>query len=220
MGSFGLFKPDAIAGAKLPISVLQNVYIPGWVLGDSTIGISPDYSGENSFAMLEEWTRLSSNASTAGRIIDLMWTDMMANAIVGTKSTLPNANAESVLRSAVQYRPTVAYDWRYAMLAICFAALYLVILLASVALYLLKRANISGLRFMLNQTAAGRSMTTERFQGKDAIDFARNKDWAGVRGDEMLIVSKEDATGEASDNLEQVNVQPKRDDDCMIPASS
>lgn len=205
-----LFTKDAIAAAKLPLGALYSVYSPTWTIDAYDFASVPDYSGNTNWVMLQEWARLSQNASTAGRIIDLTWTDIMANAVVGSKSNLPNAEATSVTVPVAQYLPVVAYDWRYAALALCFAALYLCMLVASIFFYVAKRSNIGNLRFYLNQTAAGRSAITERYEATEEIDFARNKEWAGVRGDELILANRHDASGLKSDSEARKSLHPAR----------
>lgn len=89
----------------------------------------------------------------------------------------------------------VVYDWRYAALIFCFAAIYLGLFLWSVLLLALKKCSLATLHFMLDQTAAGRSITTERFNGDPAKDYAKTKQWAQQRGHELVYVSKPDILG-------------------------
>lgn len=182
---------DATAGISAPLAALANVYtlssLEGFVSG---VGSGPLYRGNYNWPLLLEWSRLSQNASTAGRIIDLIWTDLMANLVVGTKGPLyPNG----ALRPAAQHIAIVAYDWRYAALSLLFAGLYLAMLIATLLCYLFKQCTLENLRFMLNQTAAGRSVTTERYQAKSGVDLGKNAEWAPVRGDEPVLIAKQDA---------------------------
>ena len=45
---------------------------------------------------------------------------------------------------------------------------------------------------MLDQTAAGRAMTTERFKVSDKADLASTKEWVKSRGDEVVLAGKAD----------------------------
>lgn len=200
----GLYENDAVAGISGPLDALVSIYG-----GDTTsyssvlvggFASTPDYSGQYSWPLLLEWSRLVRNASSAGRVIDLMWTDLMANMLVGAKSNLPSSDASTAYRPASQYVSVVGYDWKYAALAFIFAALYLVMLIVTLLLWIFKRCNINALRFYLNQTAAGRSVTTERYQAKSGADTGKNEDWAYLRGDEMILVGREDV-GESKAHL-------------------
>ena len=188
---------DAVAGITGPIAALNAIY-SGTLIdnGDALAGhplARPDYSGTMSWSLLLEWSRLGRNASTAGRVIDLIWTDLMANLLVGTRSLESTTQTASVTRSVSEYQSVVAYNWNYAIMALLFASLYLLLLVASVLSYVFGRCNISMLRFFLNQTAAGRSVTTERFQAKCPADTGTNKEWSSARGDELVLVGKDDA---------------------------
>ena len=44
-----------------------------------------DYSGQTSMALFAKWQRLSENAKNAANILKLVWTDVAANSVVGTK---------------------------------------------------------------------------------------------------------------------------------------
>ena len=51
-----------------------------------------DYSGSTSFAMFAKWQILTlAQADGVARVIDLIFTDVAANGLVGTKSWLPDS---------------------------------------------------------------------------------------------------------------------------------
>lgn len=96
----------------------------------------------------------------------------------------------------MQVREVVAYDWKYASLLLCFTGVYLALILLSLLLFLAKKCSLPTLHFMLDQTAAGRSITTERYGGKLDIDFARSKQWAKERGAKLVYVNKPEIPGQ------------------------
>ena len=182
---------DAVAGASGPGRVFMNIY--------DALGMyplfkedQPDYTGQSSWPMYSKWYELCQDASTVSQIPNLIWTDLMANYVVGTKNILSQTGKDSAEYPAQRRIEINTYQWRYASAAIFFAAIYLVLILAVVILYTTGRCNLAMLRFMLDQSAAGRSMTTERFEGSSEADFARNKQWALDRGDEILLLGKLD----------------------------
>lgn len=186
---------DAVAGITAPGAGLDSIYF-GQMNGDSmTAGAgwnAPDYSGSTSWPLLLKWSELLQDSSTAGKIIDLMWTDLMANTLVGTKSALPQSTTRSIGRSAAQYAPTVAYDWRYPAITLIFAVLYIVLLVWSLVSYAAKSCDVSMLRCFPKQSSAGRSVTVERYRGEEKADILKTKAWARVRGNEIVFVSKDD----------------------------
>lgn len=137
------------------------------------------------------------HANSTGQIINLLWVDLLANALVSTKSPLSRSGGEaplqSVSRPAQRYVNRLRYDWRYAAAALAFALLYLVMFLWSAALLLTRSLTLNKLRSLLNQSAAGRAMTTERYQAESEVDFASTKQWVKTRGGEPLRVTSKDS---------------------------
>lgn len=193
---------DAVAGAKVPLGAFGSIFTT------SSLSDSQDYSGATNWLLYRKWQRLASRIETTGKIVDLIWTDLMANAIVSSKSVLSgrpatSSSAPAVQRRdvseeyasmpAVQYTTGIAYDWKYAIPALVFVALYLALLFLSGVMFCTTGLSFNSLRFVLNQTAAGRAMTTERYQASADVDVARTSVWARVRGDEVVRVGKHDA---------------------------
>ncbi|KAK4501896.1 hypothetical protein PRZ48_007705 [Zasmidium cellare] len=192
---------DAVAGAKAPLGAFGSIYTT------SALSSSPDYSGSTNWLLYMKWQQLTRQIETTGKIVDLIWTDLMANALVSSKSVLSgrpstNSSAPALQRRdspeqsanipAVQYSAGIAYDWKYAIPALVFLTLYLALLVLSALMFCTKGLSFRSLRFVLNQTAAGRAITTERYQASTDVDLAKTSVWARVRGDEVVRVSKHD----------------------------
>lgn len=158
---------DSMAGSSFPLALLGKLYeLDSW-------DKFPDYTGANSWSMYTKWADLSSNESTASQIVNLIWTDLMANAVMGRSTMLQRHSGGTVEMPASKYLQTVTYDWRYASMALVFAGVYFILLLLSMFLYAIRACNFQNLRFFLNQTAAGRSMTTERFEASSEVDLGK-----------------------------------------------
>lgn len=81
--------PDSVAATFLPSGALNWIY-------NYNAGLDtgyPDYTGKISRAMLTRWSKLTAEASSAGKVYDLMWTDMMANFVVGTKGVMASSSS-------------------------------------------------------------------------------------------------------------------------------
>jgi len=157
------------------------------------------YTGDHSLSLYQKWQNLSATALTAAKIPNLIWTDIMANAIIGTRSrisddSLPNniqprlhaRNDEPEHKVAKRdvlpistgsfpvhlYRSQVTYRWVYAIPAILSLALVASILLIIVYLTVVgKIASPRMLRFYLHWTSAGRLLAVTRdLQAVAAID--------------------------------------------------
>ncbi|USW57257.1 hypothetical protein Slin15195_G105760 [Septoria linicola] len=191
---------DAVAGAKASLAAIQDIY----TAGDSNKFIpgSQDYTGGNNYLLYRQWQKLLGDPTTAGRVIDLIWTDLMANYLVSARSTLSTTQDDlatrrdesSILyanRPASQFSIGISYDWRHAIPALLFVCVYVGLLAWGLIMFMTRGLSITILRFMLNQTAAGRSITTERYHATSDLDVTRTAVWARIRGDEMVRVGKD-----------------------------
>lgn len=193
---------DAVAGATAPLGSFGSIYTA------SSTSDSQDFSGATNWLLYMKWQELASRIETTGKVVDLIWTDLMANALVSSKSLLSgrpatssstpslqrrDVSAKEANMPAVQYSAGIAYDWKYAIPALFFLALYLALLFLSTVMFCTRGLSFRGLRFVLNQTAAGRAITTERYQASSEVDLALTPVWARVRGDEIVRVGKHDA---------------------------
>ncbi len=126
-----------------------------------------DYSGQTSLALFAKWQGLSKTAADASQIINLIWTDVAANSVVGTKGWGLRAVTEGLSQQAVSnqasvpvtaYRKLVRYHVPYAVPAFVVLGVALAILVAFVALMAMKRTGFAKLRILLDSTSAGRLM--------------------------------------------------------------
>jgi hypothetical protein len=75
-----------IGSRNLPVAdfasaALNMVY----TMSDSLSASPMDYSGKVNLAMFRKWQELSRSAATSSKILNLIWTDIAANMVVGTK---------------------------------------------------------------------------------------------------------------------------------------
>lgn len=194
---WGIFPIDSSAGADAPGGALSAVYSPGGT------GM-PDYSGQANWALFLKWQSLSRSASTAGSIINLMWTDLMANAVVGAKGLFSDTNATtqeketgSTTAMATPLKEAIHYDFVYAIPAFVYLALYGATLFLATLLFVLGRARIGTLRALLNHTSAGRAAIMERHPKEDKM-LAKTSEWTRAFGHENVRFRKSQARHKAS----------------------
>ncbi|KAJ0425626.1 hypothetical protein BJY00DRAFT_184496 [Aspergillus carlsbadensis] len=153
-----------------------------------------DYSGKDDFGLYPLWRDLSRNSKTAGRMINLIWTDAMANLVLGTK---PGPfSSEPVLGSSASYdrvvqavERRVVYDIRYATPAFLMLVLWMTSLIAALILFLLSRVSIPALAQLTNQLASGRMAT--QFYHTDQCRFdAPTDEWAAKAGALLFIFQR------------------------------
>jgi hypothetical protein len=193
----GMFPIDSSAGADAPGGVLGAVY------SSSSVSM-PDYSGTTNWALFLKWQSLSRNASTAGSIINLMWTDLMANAVVGAKGLFSDTNAtaqeketSSTTAVATPLKDAIYYNFVYAIPAFVYLALYGTMLFFAFLLLVLGRVRIGMLRAFLNHTSAGRAAIMERYPREDRV-LAKTREWTRAFGQENVLFKKSQARHEAS----------------------
>jgi len=158
---------DAIAGKSIFGAALNSVY--GTLSSSTSI---PDYSGQQDFAMFTAWQRLTRAPTTAKLMVNLIITDLLAAATVGTKSALgTQSQLDSLAVEAVTtgtpatimvttYRKMIQYDARYAIPAFLVLALWLTIIAAAMVMWVFSRFSLGTMRQLLNQTSTGRVATT------------------------------------------------------------
>ena len=187
---------DSSAGANAPGGVLEAVYSP------LLIGM-PDYSGQSNWALFLKWQSLSRSASTAGSIINLMWTDLMANTVVGAKGLFSDTNATvqeketgSTTAVVTPIEDAIHYDFVYAIPAFVYLALYGAAFFFAILLFILGRVRIGTLRALLNYTSAGRAAIMERHPDEDGV-LARTSEWTRSFGQKNVLFKKSQARHEA-----------------------
>lgn len=150
-----------------------------------------DYSGGNDFGLYVRWRDLSRSSETAGKIINLIWTDIMANLVVGTKPG-PFSSEEtlgsSYDRVVRPWKRRVVYDLRYAIPAFVMFALWLGVLLGSLLFVIRSRVSLSTLTHLANQLAPGR-MAVNFLKSDACRSDAPTKEWATKAG--SLIIGFE-----------------------------
>lgn len=177
---------DGAAGAKAPNEAFNDIY------GSLTGGGYPDLSGTANWPLSERWAMLGANDDTVKDIPNYLWVDLMANSVVGSKSVLSQPDGSPdvgiAIKSASYYHRSVGYDWKYAIPVLFFTVIYMICLVFSVAIVAIRRIGFGTIAMMLNQSAAGRAFTNERFQASTEADRGNNKEWAELRGDERPLL--------------------------------
>lgn len=148
--------------------------------------------------MYRRWQELSRTAETTAKILNLIWTDLSSNAVVGTRglhgagtqssSSLEKRNdaisqPESNTPGVKYMQRRVRYRLTYAVPAFVVLFLTAVIAFISLVLTLMGRAGASQMRRYLNKTSQGRILTTYLYSPKGEIAAqARPAPHLGPRG--------------------------------------
>jgi hypothetical protein len=187
---------QSLAGVDFYSTVMGFTYTMDAADAGNSYGV-PDYTGRTNLALYNKWQELSRNATTAAKIIDLIWTDISANAVVGTKGQLPaeplqglakrNEPQTTVKVPITVYARRVRFDIRYgipAFLALALWALFLVVVLGFVVL---GKSTPSTMRHFLDQTSPGRIFTTFLYTN-DCPPGASTGNWSRLVGTKRVHV--------------------------------
>jgi hypothetical protein len=204
--SFGVFTfgYQNLPGVEFHTDAIGGAYVTGSGSGTENL---VDYSGKSNLAMYAKWQELSKTANTTANIINLIWTDISANAVLGTKSWLPspplvdlqqrdtttttNAFPQQQQQTAqvpVQvYTHQIHYKYLFAIPACIVVVLTASLSLAAFLLMIFRRARPSEIREFLNALSPGRIMTM--FVYPDECDQqAPTKKWVRQVGYKRVVI--------------------------------
>ncbi|KAL2144067.1 hypothetical protein VTI28DRAFT_9678 [Corynascus sepedonium] len=126
---------------------------------------NPDYSRRMNLALKRRWEILSRSANTVAKIPNLIWTDLAANMVIGTKSLAGLPTDKRVLVTV--YNKRIRYHMPYAVPAIIVLALLVLTSLSTACAALLGRTSLDKMKRYLNNTLVGRIMTITLLRESD-----------------------------------------------------
>lgn len=205
-------------------------------------GQLPDYSGQTSLALYAKWQNMTLSADGTAGIINLIWTDLAANTVVGTKgwglnaaslenSTLFLTNASLLTEQSVAghsstlqvpitlYQRHIRYRLPYAIPAIIVLATILFILSTLLVLLGRRRTGSTKMRQLLDGTAAGRIMALLLWPKESemtGIEWIRNVRKRQVRVTSDGVFPEDDGVLHVSSN-EAVTSEEEPDVDETTP---
>jgi hypothetical protein len=152
-------------GAEFAALALDMAY----TMGTSTSPV--DYTGKANLAMYKKWQELSKTSETSSRVLNLIWTDIAANMVVGTKSLQPHgismrirddtAVEKTKIPPVITYTRRIKYKYVYGIPAFLTLVLFTLTTLSSILLALFSGAKPSTMRTFLQHTSAGRFLTSQ-----------------------------------------------------------
>jgi hypothetical protein len=198
-----------------PMSGYQN--LPGvdfhcgalaaaYAVGNPSIGML-DYSGQSNLALYRLWQDLSRTPTTAAKILNLIWTDVAANSVVGTKSMEAHHEAKrkrdnNVVASDPNTVPVIVYHRRiqyhlpYGIPAFVVLFSTLCTFLITSCIVVLGHAGPLKMRKYLNETSAGRILTSHLYMGvaerdRDVGDGRSASKWINAVGRNRITLGGE-----------------------------
>ncbi|KAM6513478.1 hypothetical protein FALCPG4_015893 [Fusarium falciforme] len=130
-----------------------------------------DYSGKSSLALHQKWFELTRNETGTAHMLNLIWTDVVTNAVVGTRGLASQLEPSNLAKRAGDstegtpvliyvYERRVLFHYLYGIPAFIVCALALTLSTATVALGLMRRTGFRKLNKYINQTSLGRSLVS------------------------------------------------------------
>lgn len=149
-----------------------------------------DYSGKSNLALYRLWRDLSRTTASATKIMNLIWTDVAANSVVGTKSMEASKGSEGVPDTTtkvndaevIMYHQRIKFHLPYGIPAFLVVFSTLCAFLVTSIFVILGRVSPSKIRKYLNETSVGRLLTS------------MNPDMAPARDNRRPMGSKEEST--------------------------
>lgn len=143
---WGSFPPGFPAAAHA--CAWGQLYETGRTSGENDFVV--DYSGKSDYAIKSRLQSLAAQDAAAGnaRIRNLIWTDMMANNLIGTQTN-------DTLWVADHSR-TIEYDFKYAIPGLILLLIWLPSFLGSIFLLITRSLTFKHMKSVLNHTSIGR----------------------------------------------------------------
>lgn len=196
-------------GQNLPgVEFYNQALMTAYTIGAAGFNAEADYSGARSLALYAKWQRLVKSADGAASIINLVWTDIATNAVVGTKGWGLDAAASRLsLSSTVDSGPVssntnvpvtvydshIRYHIPYAVPAFVTLGAITILLGLLIALLIMRRTGLKRLRMFLESTTIGRVLFP--FVQSDATsETSSSKDWVKRVGQQKVIITPDSIT--------------------------
>ena len=180
-----------------------------------------DYSGWSSLGVYAKWQKLSASADTVSQILNLVWTDVAANAVVGTrgwgltsaastdlKGFVTSADASANISATelnpapttqvpvVLYHQRIRYRLPFAVPAFVALAITLVVLVALLVLAIRGKTGAKRMREFLDATSMGR--ITTRLLWTPVVD-ENTKSFVDEYGKRQLVITSSAIVHEEGD---------------------
>jgi hypothetical protein len=187
-----------VPGTAAPAAIWASAYAPRDILSS---GIQ-DLSGWNQLSLATVWRKMSTTSMGTAGIMNLIWTDLAANALVGTRGWVdnrvlpPNLQSEETLRkrdissststtaaSRVSVRAYVRrtrYHWLYAIPAGLTLLLVVVICVAALVAVVSGKGNVRRIRHYSDSLSAGRLLVALKTGVRDFE--SSSAEWLKVSG--------------------------------------
>jgi hypothetical protein len=160
-----------------------------------------DYSGTADFSVYRKWFNLSATEAGTAHMLNLIWTDVAANAVVGTRGwasqkSPPNlvprdepGQGDALVPIYIFHRK-IQYNYWFGIPAFVLCLYAVLLLLATIALSLKGSLRIRQLNKYIDHTSLGRNLTTLLYPNKCSQKLSK-KDWDTHMGNILITIGGE-----------------------------
>ncbi|KAI4194056.1 MAG: hypothetical protein LQ350_008002 [Teloschistes chrysophthalmus] len=202
---------DSFAAGMAPGAAWNSVYELAAAIRGIAIDFIPSfpcsYSGETDYGLTLKYRNLSRTPEGTAKIMNLIWTDLMAFVVVGTKTGFESTTQSSSTSHSKSKRSdsaltilgtkavhkmvrSIGYsDFRYAIPAFIVVGILLFSAATATVFALRKSLSYEILEHYINQTSMGRTATQLMYPGIAPID-ASTKEWSRATRDVILNVPR------------------------------
>lgn len=166
-----------------PGHALVDTYPPG----HSVSGYRP-YDGTLSRRLLLKWQSLSDSPARAANIPNLIWTDLAANMLVGTKSLTDSTRSYQVR----MYKRKITYNYFFAIPAFCCWVLWIAWIVAIIMLSIVGSAKdvaLSRCKDRINRLSVGRALVVAGYPSSNHFGTP-TADWLKSAGGLEIDLTK------------------------------
>ena len=198
---------DTLASTAAFTAPWNGIYqLAAAVAGTSLVNI-PSYSGESQYGMTLKWRELSKTREGVETMLNLIWTDLVAFTIVGTKTGFEGT---APTREVVKYHTVVRYDnmW-FAIPAFIAGSMWVIAIILVIIFSVSRMFEWRTLRHYINQTSLGRAMTNIQYS-TSATCTERSGKWADTAGKLLLNIPEPTSTKRGEFELLQTK-EPEED---------
>jgi hypothetical protein len=184
---------EYLPGSDFAPLAMNNVFTSGDIDGGFAGPATINYTGSQNMAMFLRWQNLSATPEGVASIINLIWTDLSAGAVVGTMGVLGAGNAgladETVIMTVSPIVNSIKYHSAFGTPAYIPAlVLVLAALFANVSA-VAGQSSSDKLRTLLHQSSSGRIFTTILVPENSYLT-GRRREWIEEHGNSEVDVSE------------------------------
>jgi hypothetical protein len=177
-----------LAGNTFYLSALDSLFA---ISPTDVDAFSSRYSGRLDAALYAKWLNLSQTATDAELMLNLIWADVVANSVVGTRGWVSPSNSNIVEVPVHLVSRVVKYHLLFLIPAGIALGLTAILIILSVAFLLCRRSTIRIMRDYLSRTSSGRIMGFYMYPERCGI-LGSLKTWTREIGKEVVLLPGKD----------------------------